>query len=525
MARKVTAIPATLSRYQEVPINSTKKRRVAGYARVSSDHDDQTNSYEAQVDYFTNYIKGRSDWYFAGMYSDEGITGTNTKKREGFNRMIDDALAGKIDLIITKSVSRFARNTVDSLTTIRKLKENRVECYFEKENIWTFDSKGELLLTIISSLAQEESRSISENTTWGCRKRFADGKVSVPYARFLGYDKGADGNLVVNREQAETVKLIYSWYLAGLSIYAIARELTRRGIKTGAGKSAWSGSSIRTILTNEKYKGDALLQKTFTADFLTKKKVRNEGQVQQYYVEGNHEAIITPQQFEQVQAEILRRRENKEGYSGVSIFSNKIKCGQCGGWYGSKVWHSNDKYRKVIYRCNKKYSGKKTCSSPHFTVDEIKETFIRGINSLYRNKNRIVDTLENALTAVCDTSSLESRAEGLAKEMAELAEMVDIAIAENATRAIDQERYEKYYNELVEKYEAAKIRYQQINSRIVHARAKQERIKLFLKTLREQDGLVSEFDEALWASCLDYITATSKDDIVITFKGDVEIKI
>ena len=229
--RKVTTIPATINKFTAKPVDSKKKRRVAGYARVSTDHEDQQTSYDAQVDYYTNYIHSREDWEFAGLYSDEGISATNTKKRDGFNRMIADALDGKIDLIITKSVSRFARNTVDSLSTIRKLKENNIECYFEKENIWTFDSKGELLLTIMSSLAQEESRSISENVTWGHRKRFADGKVSLAYSRFLGYDKGPDGTLVVNPEQAKTVKLIYKLFLDGLtmqpSLMSLRREASR----------------------------------------------------------------------------------------------------------------------------------------------------------------------------------------------------------------------------------------------------------------------------------------------------------
>ena len=231
--RKVTTIPATINKFTAKPMDSKKKRRVAGYARVSTDHEDQQTSYEAQVDYYTTYIQGREDWEFAGLYSDEGISATNTKHRDGFNRMIADALAGKIDLIITKSVSRFARNTVDSLSTIRKLKEHNIECYFEKENIWTFDSKGELLLTIMSSLAQEESRSISENVTWGHRKRFADGKVSFAYSRFLGLDKDKEtGKIVVVPEQAETVKLIFKLFLEGMTPHSIAAELTERGIKT-----------------------------------------------------------------------------------------------------------------------------------------------------------------------------------------------------------------------------------------------------------------------------------------------------
>ena len=229
MAKSVITIPATVNRHTAAPIGSYKKRRVAAYARVSTDHEEQQSSYEAQVDYYTNYINVREDWEFVSVYADEGITGCNTKKRDGFNKMVEDALSGAIDLIITKSVSRFARNTVDSLTTIRKLKENRVECYFEKENIWTFDSKGELLLTIMSSLAQEESRSISENCTWGQRKRFADGKVTVPFKRFLGYDRGEDGNLVINEEQAETVRRIYGLFLQGRSPHAIAKLLTAEG--------------------------------------------------------------------------------------------------------------------------------------------------------------------------------------------------------------------------------------------------------------------------------------------------------
>ena len=215
------------------------------------------------------------------MYSDEGISGTSTKRREGFNRMVEDALAGKIGLILTKSVSRFARNTVDSLTTIRKLKEHGTEVYFEKENIWTFDSKGELLLTIMSSLAQEESRSISLNVTWGQRKRFADGKATVPFGRFLGYDRGEHGELVINEEEADTVRIIYAEFLTGLSYTAIAKKLTELGIKSPAGNDVWNNSTVKSILSNEKYKGCALLQKGYTVDYLTKKRIKNDGAVPQ----------------------------------------------------------------------------------------------------------------------------------------------------------------------------------------------------------------------------------------------------
>ena len=284
-----------------------------------------------------SYIQSREDWEFVGLYSDEGVSATSTRHREGFNKMVEDALDGKIDLIITKSVSRFARNTVDSLSTIRKLKDNGTECYFEKENIWTFDSKGELLITIMSSLAQEESRSISENCTWGMRKRFADGKVTVPFGRFLGYDRGEDGNLVVNEEQAKIVREIYGLFLQGRSPYQIAKILTEKGIPTPGGKKVWGKAVVESILTNEKYKGDALLQKVYTVDFLSKKKKVNEGEVPKYYVEGNHQAIIPPAVFDNVQVLMQSRGKGNGRNSCVSIFSSKIRCGDCGSWYGSKV--------------------------------------------------------------------------------------------------------------------------------------------------------------------------------------------
>ena len=259
MAKSITVIPATRNLHTGVPTNSTRKRRVAGYARVSTDSEEQSTSYEAQVDYYTNYIKSNPGWAFVDVYTDEGISGVMTKNRDGFNRMIADALSGKIDLIVTKSVSRFARNTVDSLTTVRRLKERGVEVFFQKENIYTLDSKGELLITIMSSLAQEESRSISENVTWGQRKRFADGKVSMPYKQFLGYRKGADGLPEIVPEEAEIVRSIYRMFMAGKNPTAIARHLTQQKIPTPGGKQNWQSATVESILRNEKYKGSALL--------------------------------------------------------------------------------------------------------------------------------------------------------------------------------------------------------------------------------------------------------------------------
>jgi len=522
MAKRVTTIPATISRYTAAPINSKKKRRVAAYARVSTDHEEQLTSYEAQVDYYTNYIKGCDDWEFVAVYADEGITGCNTKRREGFNTMVSDALAGRIDLIITKSVSRFARNTVDSLTTIRKLKEHNIECFFEKENIWTFDGKGELLLTIMSSLAQEESRSISENCTWGQRKRMADGKVSVPFGSFLGYDRGKDGNLVVNEEQAKVVRLIYKLFLDGLTAYAIASELTKREIKTPTGKNKWNMSTVQSVLTNEKYKGDALLQKTYTTDFLTKKSKVNEGEIPQYYVEGNHEAIIEPKIFDYAQIEMERRSQSSQRYSGVSVFSSKIKCGECGCWYGSKVWHSNDKYRRVIYQCNNKYKGDKKCGTPHITEDEVKAVFVRAVNILLCERDELIANVQTIIAMLCDSTELEKRQAELHSELEVIVELTERCVNENARVALDQDEYTERYNSLVERYEKTKAQYDEATQTIANNAARKKQMEQFITSIESQQP-ITEFDEETWTSLVDFVTVYSEKDIRVTFRDGTEV--
>ena len=523
LQRKVTAIPATISRYTAIPINSMRKRRVAGYARVSTDHEDQVTSYEAQVEYYTNYIKNRNDWEFVKVYTDEGISATNTKKREGFNNMVADALAGKIDLIVTKSVSRFARNTVDSLTTVRKLKDKGIEIFFEKENIWTLDSKGELLITIMSSLAQEESRSISENVTWGKHKQIADGKVTIPYSRVLGLDKDKEtGRIVVNWEEAKTVQLIFGLFLEGMTPHSIAMELTRRGIKTPGGKDKWHQGTIRSMLTNEKYKGDALLQKTFTVDFLQKKMKKNEGEVPQYYVEDNHEAIISREAFDMVQAELAKRKEGTSRYSGVTIFSNKIKCADCGGWYGSKVWHSTDRYRKVIYRCNSKYNGNK-CETPHVTEEEIKAAFISAFNQLLAEKEDIIANAKETRRMLCTTGDLQEEKSRLMGEMAVLSEMMQNAVKENACVAQDQEEYQRRYQELEQRYDAVQERYDKVEADISAREAENSRLTEFIKALKAQDGDIRKFDGRIWGSMVKFVTVGRNKEITVTFRDGTEI--
>ena len=306
-AKKISMIPAKVQYDRNVKL-SEKKMKVAAYCRVSTELEEQDSSYEAQVEYYTSKISENENWKNAGIYADDGKSGTNTKKRADFNAMIQDALAGKIDMILTKSVSRFARNTVDSLVTIRKLKEKNVAVVFEKEGINTLEGTGEILITILSSLAQEESRNISENIRWGVVRKFEKGKVIVNCTKFMGYTKNEDGDLVIVPEEAEIVKLIFRLYLEGYSTGKIAKHLEEQGIKTATGQDKWHSTVIDKMLRNEKYMGDALLQKTYTVDFMTKKKVKNTGLVPQYYVEDDHEAIIPKELFYRVQG-----RDDAEG--------------------------------------------------------------------------------------------------------------------------------------------------------------------------------------------------------------------
>lgn len=418
-----------------VPIQHTqalKLTKVAGYARVSSDKDAMLHSLAAQVDYYQKLILENPEWIYAGMYADEGISATNTRKRDGFNRMVSDAVAGKIDLIVTKSVSRFARNTVDSLTTVRKLKDKNVEVYFEKENIYTFDGKGELLITIMSSLAQEESRSISENVTWGVRKRMADGRVNLPYKHFMGYRKGEDGLPEVVEEEAAIIRRIFRQFMEGKTPSMIAKLLQVDRILSPGGSQVWQVVTVRSILTNEKYKGDALLQKRYTVDFLTKERKLNHGEVPQYYVQNSHQAIIDPDDFDAVQAEIARRKEINRPNTCGSVFSSKIVCSDCGGYYGPKVWNSNRPNRKIIWRCNDKYKHEPHCQTPHITEEEIRVQFVEAFNRLLGMKEHVIADCRIARETLRDCTSVKREIADLRKEQERVSELARIAILEQA---------------------------------------------------------------------------------------------
>lgn len=374
-------------------------QRVAAYARVSTDHEDQETSLSAQTDYYKRKILEHPGWECVKIYVDDGISGLSTRHREGFNRMVEDCLAGRIDLILTKSISRFARNTVDTVTTIRKLKDKGVGVYFEKENIFTMDSKGEFLLTIMSSLAQEESRSISENVTWGQRKRLADGKMSLAYSRFLGYDKGPEKyTMVVNEEQAQIVRRIFYMFLQGYTPHTMAGLLTADSVPTPGGCKTWNQQTIRRMLSNEKYKGDALLQKEFTVDFLTKRMKKNEGELPQYYVKEDHEPIISPWLFDYVQKRLKERSEITGRYSGVTVLSSKLKCGVCGSLYTPKPWHSTS-YNNLVWQCRNRI--KKGAKCPALNVyDRLLHFLLHDIARKVAFKRGVPQTLTDIVTSI-----------------------------------------------------------------------------------------------------------------------------
>jgi DNA invertase Pin-like site-specific DNA recombinase len=524
---QITVIPATVNLHTHLPKYEKRKRRVAAYARVSTEQDEQTSSYEAQVDYYTKHIKENAEWEFVNVYTDEGISGTNTKKRKGFNDMVEDALAGKIDLILTKSVSRFARNTVDSLVTIRKLKEAGCEVFFEKENIYTFDGKGEVMLTIMSSFAQEESRSISENVTWGKRKSAADGKVYVGYSHFLGYDKGPEkgGPMQVNPDQAEIVKRIYRDFMGGKTPFTIASELTAEGVATPAGKKKWRTTTVENILSNEKYKGCAILQKTYTVDFLSKTIKKNEGEVPQYYVEDSHEAIIQPDEWEEVQIEIARRKALGRHYSGNSLFASRLICGDCGGYFGPKVWNSNNPlYRRTIWQCNDKFKGEKKCGTPHLTEEAVKEKFVAAFNEIFDIKDELLANLYEIRDRYANVAAIEEEQSAVLGEIDVVTELTRRAVEENARKEQDQTAFNLKYAGFERRFEELKRRYEELAEKKESLLVKGRIIDSFISALKRRERPLDEFDERLWQITVDTAEVRRNGAIVFTFADGTKIE-
>lgn len=417
-----------------------KKKRVAAYCRVSTDSDEQELSFDTQVEYYKNYIRNHPDYTLIDVYADEGITGTSTSKREGFNRMMQDAVNGKIDLILTKSITRFARNTVDALNNLRILKERNIEVYFELENIHSIEG-SEMLITILSSLAQESSQEKSDSVKWGYRRQFEKGKVYA--ANLYGY-KSNHGELIIIEEEAKVVREIFSMYLQGKSDNEIAKILTERGIVTRSGKKKWNSSTIRSMLSNEKYTGNSKNGKTYNVDFLHPKRLQNKGQAPMYLVENSHPAIITQEIFDHVQIERARRINNRSDYrdmrgeihSGrfktVNSLSGRIICSDCGALYRRAVWTKRNKEKEPVWRCsNRLKNGKRACSrSITIKEDKLFNELIKIINDILLKKKDIIMEIANKASQYTNPHDIVKNLKKAEKELEE--------VNQNISRKLDE---------------------------------------------------------------------------------------
>jgi len=502
----VTVIPIKpLEVIRGIPENS--KKRIAAYCRVSTaDLKEQESSFESQVKHFTDTIARRSDWELVDIYADDGISGTTTTKRTEFLRMINECMAGKIDMIMTKSISRFARNTEDYLHFVRKLKDKGIAVHFETENINTLGAGGELLLTILSGMAQDSSRNQSDVTKWGILRQFESGKVIVNTTRFLGYDKNEDGELVINEEQAELVRRIFREYLEGKSYNAIAKGLTKDKVKTVTGNEKWWDSTISGMLENEKYYGAALLQKTITVNFLTHKRTANKGQSQKYMIDDNHLPIIAKEIFEKVQDEKERRallRGNLVGdrhkYSSKYPFSAKVFCGNCGNIFKRRQWNSNNASKKVVWQC-KTYimDGKDACGAK--AVDEIvlMEAFVRMFNRIYENRQSFIKTMTENIEMIVlqkpdsrETEALDNRIEELKNELKKL---IRFQVNNNADSEVYNEEYKIISEELGE-VRKKRLEHDKVNDLKDGMKL---RFNEIIQTINSRESLLEEFDEEIF---------------------------
>ena len=389
--RIVEVIPATWNPADE-SVREIRKLRVAAYCRVSTELEQQQSSYDIQIEYYTRHIMQNPNWIFAGVFADDGRSATNTFRRDDFNQLMNQCMKGKVDMVITKSISRFARNTVDCISWVRKLREKNVAVYFEKENLNTLDDSTEMILTILSSQAQEESRAISTNVKWGYARKFEKGESTRQ--RSYGFRKAPTGEMCIVEEEAAVIRNMARWFLDGDSLERIKHRLEDAGIETTTGKRTWSTGAIYNILTNEKIMGDVLLQKTFTADYLTKRRVKNSGQQKQYYVKNHHEAIIPKAVYYKIQEEIARRSSLKKagtrkGKTAQGVYSSKyaltgiMVCNECGAHYRRTTWAKNGK-KVIVWRCiNRLEHGTKRChESPTLKEEVIQEAIMGKLHSL-----------------------------------------------------------------------------------------------------------------------------------------------
>ena len=529
--KTVTLIPASVN---TVVSNSViTQLRMAAYCRVSTDSEEQESSYEAQIGYYTDKINSNSDWKLVKIFADEGITGTSAKKRPEFMKMIKMCEQGKIDLILTKSISRFARNTVEGISYVRQLKEKGIGVIFEKECINTKTMTSEMILTFLMSFSQAESESISKNVSWGIKQNFKNGKVPFQYSRMLGYEKGADGKPQIVPEQAEIVKRVYSDYLSGHSLQQIKRNLESENILSATGKKEWSLGVLKYLLENEKYVGDAILQKTYTTDFLTKKVKQNNGDIPKYYVENNHVPIIDRDIFNRVQEETARRMGKRKvahknvitengKYSGKYALSELLVCGNCGTQYRRVTWSKRGQ-KKIVWRCISRleYGTKYCIESPTIEESLLHTAILSAINSMAENKTVILNILKeslliaiNADSDIVDTVKLTNKIAELNDELIALAS----AVGENKFDEL-KDKFESISNEIkahqatIQEQEKIQTKNDNSNSRITE----------ILKILENEDFEVTEYTDSMIRSLIEQVKVLSAKEILVIFKCGYEI--
>ena len=532
--KKVRIIAETIN-LQENTFQSYRRIRVAAYCRVSTKQEEQINSYEVQKKHYTEKINANPEWQMVGIFADKGITGTSVLKRDEFNKMIKLCKNKKIDMILVKSISRFARNTVDCLHYTRMLKTLGIDVYFEEQGIHSIKSDAEFYISIYGTIAQSESENISANVKWGKLQSAKEGKVSFMYKNFLGYRKGTDGNPEIDEEQAETVKRIYDRFLAGDSLKQIAEKLQNEKRLSPSGRNEWSTATIRSILSNEKYKGDAIINKTFTVDCLTKEIRKNNGERPKYYVENNHPAIIDAETFGRVQEELARRVGKKKvkeigtkteqgKYSSKYALTELLICGECHTPYRRCTWTAHGE-KRIVWRCVKRLDyGKKYChNSPTLEESRIQAAIVNAIQKFAQQDPQLLKSLKshiergiNDVLREDDSLDIQLRLAAVEKEINELFNTISVDTIES----FDEKKAEELLSEK-NKLQSESDRIAELNQK---DKNKQSHIAEITELLDGIKNRTMKYDDRLVRQIIEAVIIESKEKIQVIFIGGYEIE-
>ena len=515
---------------------SKRQLRVAAYCRVSTDDEEQLTSYEAQKNYYTDKIMTNKEWTMAGIFADEGITGTSARKRPEFLRMIRQCKQGKIDIVLTKSISRFARNTVDCLNYVRALKELGIAVIFEKENMNTLEIDSEILITMLGAFAQSESESISANVRWGMRQAMKEGKATIQYKYLYGYRKGEDGRPAIIPEQAEVVRKIYDLFLSGTPVRGIQEYLNENAVPNINGEPKWARSAIDSILTNEKYCGDVLLQKTYIDDCINKKVKKNTGQLPMYLVQNHHEGIISRETFDAAQAELARRSAGKSPskknsptgrsrYSSKYALSDRLYCGECGTRYQRCTWRNRDGSKRVVWRCVSRVDyGSKYChDSPTLDEEPLHRTILAAINSAVKDKDTIIYNLKSAMEKeLAPVAGQQLSLSEIDNQLEQLNTEFSKVLAE-ASESDDQAAYSDRFRDIMQKQTALKSQRDEIQGMLAESGKAATHIDQCREATEVIPAVITEWNEALIRQIVENVTVETDGGVVIALKSGASI--